>query len=162
MRLALLIAGIIGCTQSCIGPARADQAQRTLRALCGTRGEAIAELVRMEAHRHLLHPVLLARVIAAESTCRPGADSGHGDIGLGQIRVGTAAAKGATREELEESSVNVRLTAAHLARCLTLCGDYVLGGLSVYRGYRKCRDSAGSRRVLGMVGAAKRMQEARS
>jgi hypothetical protein len=138
-----------------VAPVHADTLDDSLRLLCGPRGDAIAGIVRAEARRNLLHPVLLASVIAAESRCRPDAVGAKGEIGLGQL-LPTGAGAGYTRAQLRDPETNVKLTAAHLARCLLLCGDFVAGGLSVYRGVKRCKDSKGSRRVLGMVDEAKR------
>jgi soluble lytic murein transglycosylase-like protein len=134
--------------------ARGDQAGRALHALCGPRGDAIADMVRVEAHRHLIHPALLAAVVASESTCNPNAHSGRGDFGLGQIRLSGSANVGTfTAEQLRDPAINLRLTARHLSKCLTICNGYVLGALSVYRGVKRCRATDGSRRVLGMLRA---------
>lgn len=136
--------------------ARGDQAGRSLHALCGTRGDAIADLVRAEAHRHLIHPALLAAVVASESTCNPNAHSGHNDWGLGQIRLGGSAnVHHATAAQLRDPATNLYLTSRHLAKCLTTCNGYVLGALSVYRGVKRCRATDGSRRVLGLLRTAR-------
>ena len=148
MRLLLFILGTIGCLQSCLGPARADDVPKILRERCGERGSALIGPVRSEARRWLLHPDLLARVVGHESRCDPAADSGVGDLGLGQIRLGTDAARGASRAELMRPGLNLYLTARHLAWCLILCGERIPGALSVYSGRRWCRASAYSWRVM--------------
>lgn len=149
-RALLFLAGLLACLTTQCGPARADTVQRTLQALCGARGEAIADLVRVEARRNLLRPTLLAAVIAAESRCNPRADSHRGDRGLMQLRVGGSAARGVDPDELRNPAVNVRLGARHLAWCLRLCGS-VAGGLSVFSGRRRCKPSPYSARVLGLL-----------
>lgn len=129
-------------------PAKADQLDRALRRMCGKRGQPIAGLVRAEAHRYLLHPVLLAKLIAAESRCRSDARGALGELGLGQILPrGSAAVPGL---DLLDPATNVRLTAAHLARLEVLCGS-IAGALSVYAGHRLCRPTRYSRRVLSML-----------
>jgi hypothetical protein len=140
-----------------VSPARADTLDDSLRLLCGPRGAPIADLVRTEARRNRLHPVLLASVIAAESRCRPNAIGAKGEVGLGQL-MPTGAGAGYTRAELLDPQTNLKLTAKHLAKCLLICGGFVPGGLSVYRGHRRCQDSKGSRKVLGLLDEAKRKQ----
>lgn len=137
LRIVLTFIGIaIGCTH-CLGPARADQTDRELAKLCGPRGASIADLIRKEARHHLLHPVLLSQLVAGESTCRWWADSGLGDIGLGQIRLGGSAARGATRAQLLDPATNLHLAASHLDRLLLICGS-IPGALRVYRGHTRC------------------------
>jgi hypothetical protein len=137
-RVVLMFLGIALCCTHCEGPARADQTDRELSRLCGPlRALAVANLVRLEARHHLLHPVLLARVVASESTCRIDADSGRGDIGLGQVRLGGSAARGHGRLDLLHPAINLHLAAAHLDRLLLLCGSWH-GALRVYRGHRYC------------------------
>jgi soluble lytic murein transglycosylase-like protein len=136
--------------------ARGDSAGRALHVLCGPRGDAIADMVRVEARRHLIHPALLAAVVASESTCNPNAHSGHNDWGLGQIRLGGSANVGGySAAQLRDPATNLYLTSRHLAKCLTICNGYVLGALSVYRGVSRCRATDGSRRVLGMLRTAR-------
>lgn len=154
MRLTflLLALGVSVCLTRCVGPARAGAVERVLRVLCpGRSGGALPALIRVEARRHLLRAEVLAAVVGHESGCRADADSGAGDLGLGQIRLGTLAAAGRTREELLTPSVNVYLTARHVAWCLTLCEGRLRGALSVYSGRRWCRDSAYAKRVVEVL-----------
>jgi len=133
-----------------VAPARAETTtQAALSFLCGQSAIYLAPLVQTEARRQLLHPVLVAAVIAHESHCRADARSGRGDFGLGQIRVGGSAAHGAHAEDLLNPARNVELTARHLANCLTMCGG--LGGLSVYSGHKRCRSTNYSRSIVGAV-----------
>jgi hypothetical protein len=99
--------------------------------------------------------VLVVAVIRAESTCNERADSGRLDLGLGQIRLGTLAAAGATRAQLLDPETNIALTARHLAKCLATCPT-LLGALSLYRGIAGCKSSKGSRRVLALMHEARR------
>jgi hypothetical protein len=164
--LALVI-GIALCLAATCGPARADTAS-AMRVLCGARGVAIIdrergitlpESVDNEALTEGVPPMLLAALIASESRCKVNADSGNGDLGLGQLRVGGSAAYGYARREILRPWFNVYLTARHLGMWLRLCNGYVPGALSGYRGLRGCRDSKGSQRVLRLVHKA---QEAES
>ena len=147
--IAFLALGILVCLQNCFAAdtAHAGVAERAIGLLCPGR-PLNALLIAREARRQLLPSGLLVAVIAHESGCRSDAKSGRGDFGLGQIRVGGSAARGATVAELMDPEINIRLTAAHLARVLTLCGG--LSGLSVYSGHKRCRSSRYSRAVLGL------------
>ena len=140
---ALAWAALLFCVQ-----ARADT-RDMLAIACGPGHGDLAPLVDREARRQFLRPVLLVAVIARESGCRVDADSGRGDHGLGQIRLGGSAAHGASVEDLLKPERNIELTARHLANCLTLCGGPT--GLSVYAGHRKCKSSHYARRVLATV-----------
>jgi soluble lytic murein transglycosylase-like protein len=142
LTIALLVLGFLLC---CSRWASAGGAERAKLALC-PHGDVDVSLVEREAHRQILHPSLLMALIAHESGCRRKAVSGFGDYSYGQLRYGGSAARGATVAELMDPATNIRLTAAHLARVLTLCGGF--SGLSVYSGHSRCRSSKYSRAVL--------------
>jgi hypothetical protein len=113
--------------------------------------QSLAEPMYREAHRHLIHPVLLAKVVAAESHCRPGIVNPRTHAtGLGQIISGRSADRaGHTVDELKDVDLNLYLTAAHIVRCLVLCNENELGAISVYNGgSKKCRATPWSRWVL--------------
>jgi hypothetical protein len=146
----LLVLGIIGCLQCWCGPAHAGEVRSALSQLCGHRAQRFAPLVVVMAKRHDIPWRVLVANVAAESHCNSRADSGKGDIGLGQIRVGGSAAGKYTRLQLLRPRLNMRLTARHLRRCFDLCGWWV-GALSVYKGHRRCRASKGARRVMELA-----------
>lgn len=143
--------------------AHASDSDVALALLCPKNWKPIARTLRIEAATVGIDSVLLAAIVANESRCRVSADSGKGDYGLAQIRLGGSAAGDATAVELLDPRTNLHLAALHVRRCLELCGD-VHGALSVYAGHKKCRPSRYSRRVLGMYEAAMRRieQERRS
>ena len=145
-RRRLLVAFAIAWAVLLSGVCRADAA-RAISRLCPPGRAYLAPLVDSAARQHLLHPALLTAVIAHESRCDPRAESGRGDVGLAQVRVGGSAALGSRRAELFDPALNLALAARHLARLLVLCGS-VHGALSVYSGRSKCRKSAYSRAVL--------------
>jgi hypothetical protein len=153
IRLALAVIGLVLTATSTCGPARADQLDRAMHVLCGARGDAIVDTVRAEARHHLLHPIVLAQLVAAESRCKVEAKGAAGEIGLGQIKPDGSAARGRTVAQLRDPAINLHLTAAHLARLEVFCGG-IVGALSVYSGRRQCRESSYSKRVLGMLRAA--------
>jgi soluble lytic murein transglycosylase-like protein len=136
MRLALLVVGIAACCQTCVGPARAGTTADALELFCPGKGH-LAGKVDLAARRHLLHPVVLAANVGAESGCRPEAlNKKTGARGLGQILPGGSADRPGAN--LLDPATNLDLTARHLASLMVLCGN--LGGaVHVYHGYRKCR-----------------------
>jgi hypothetical protein len=149
------------CLTATCGPAHAETTtEAALTVLCGPRAAYLAPVVGAEAHRWLLHPVLVVVVIAHESHCRADARSGRGDYGLGQIRVGGSAAHGADVEDLLKPDRNLELTARHLAGCLTMCGG--LSGLSVYSGHRRCGSTRYSRAIVDTVARFWRAMRARA
>jgi soluble lytic murein transglycosylase-like protein len=134
------------------GFCRADAA-RAISRLCPPGRTYLAPFVDSAARLYLLHPALLTALIAHESRCDPWAESGRGDYGLGQIRVGGSAAMGASAFELFYAALNLGLTARYLSRWIAKCRS-VHGGLSVYSGRSRCRQSAYSRSVLAKFHSA--------
>jgi soluble lytic murein transglycosylase-like protein len=125
-------------------------------------------MVDRAAADHGIEPLHLVAVISAESRCRPNARHPRtGAIGLGQLLpAGSANPAHISESRLYDPPTNINLTAAHLARCLALCG--ALGGgigeaISVYNGHRlvkrhgakRCPSARWAARVLGMLEAAR-------
>jgi soluble lytic murein transglycosylase-like protein len=112
--------------------------------------------MRREARRHLIHPVLLVMVVAAESNCKANrVNKRSGAVGLGQILPKGSANRGDyTPLQLRDPDLNLYLTARHIAWCLTLCGDNALAAVAVYNGSKKCRASVWAHRVLDSLSAA--------
>jgi soluble lytic murein transglycosylase-like protein len=177
--LVLAIAGTLLCLTHCAGPARAEMTTAfALRSMCA-RPEfaAIAPMVDRASADHGIEPLHLAAVIAAESRCvRNAKNPITGAIGLGQVLpAGSANPSRLSEARLYDPRTNIDLTAAHLARCLALCG--ALGGgigeaISVYNGHRlvkhrgakRCPSARWATRVLGMLETAREKwrREARS
>jgi len=163
MRLtaALLALGAYLC---CTGEPRADQASVALRHLCGPRGDAIVDLVRAEARRFLIHPALLASVIALESRCDPNAVGARGEIGLGQLMPRGAAAtspllgRAFSRRELRDPVTNVYVTARFIAWNLTACQKGPEHALTGYNQRHGCKPSRYARRVLGLLKSVQRRE----
>ena len=154
--IALLLAGLAICTCE---PARAQSAADALAALCPTR-QSIAPLVEAAAAEEYVRPVVLVAVARAESTCDPSAVNRRtGALGLLQIMPGRSADPDhLERGELLDPETNARLGAAHLRRCLNLCGT-LGGGLHVYNGGQRCKDwrkGTYARKVLGLIAQARR------
>lgn len=121
-----------------------------LRVLCPKR-VGLAPVFDREAKRYGIPAALLVAVARVESHCNPSAIGLRGERGLFQIKPGTRADGGVSPARLHKPEVNAELAAAHLARCLLLCGDWA-GALGVYSGRRTCkagRASGYARRVLG-------------
>ena len=131
--------------------AHAGQVEDKLYQLCKNRGLQWSALIKKEAHRFLLHPVKLATVIALESSCNYMAKSRVGAIGLGQILPKGSAAVGFPEYMLVEPTVNVYLTARHLAKLLILCKGSWLKAVAVYNGYSKCRPTDWSKHVISKM-----------
>jgi soluble lytic murein transglycosylase-like protein len=127
-----------------------------LALLCPGR-ESLAEPMWREAHRHLIHPVLLAKTVAAESHCRLNAvNKRSGAIGLGQILHSGSANRGRyTVEQLRDPDLNLYLTARHLAWCLRLCKHRAAAAVAVYNGRSVCRSTEWSRWVVRGMWKAK-------
>ena len=120
---------------------------------CGPHAVHLAPHVTHAAHAWHVPVATLTSLVFVESTCAPDADDGRGDVGLGQIRVGTLAARGHTAEELRDPALNLYLAARHLAHWRHRCGD-LRAALGVFAGYRTCaagRASGYSARVLRLA-----------
>jgi hypothetical protein len=120
-----------------------------LRLLCPGH-DSLAESMQREAHRHLIHPVLLVLVVAAESNCNAGAvNKRSGAVGLGQILPEGSANRGNhSPAQLRDPDLNLYLTARHIAWCLVLCGERPLHAVAVFNGSKQCRVTEWSHRVL--------------
>jgi soluble lytic murein transglycosylase-like protein len=129
----------IGFYLCCTGEPRADTSS-AMQALCGQRGRVLAPLVDGAAARHELNPIWLVAQVVAESQCRPGVVNARtGAVGLMQIMpLGSANPRRLSAAALRNPATNIDLGAAHLARCLELCGSFG-GAVAVYHGKSKCR-----------------------
>lgn len=116
-------------------------------------GDCFPALIARESLRAGIGAHVLSALIWRESRCDPLAVGRMGELGLGQIKPGTRAARGYGREALLRPGQNLRATVRHLRWCLDLCGD-LAGALGVYSGRRTCRagrESAYSRAVLDLA-----------
>lgn len=119
------------------------------------REHTLRPLFAREAKAHHLSLRLLVAVAFRESTFRVDARSGHGDLGVMQIRRGCAT-RGYDRlsdAQLMEPAVNVHLGASRLSLARAKChGAPARRWLSGYAGLA-CRPSTYSAHVLAMVAA---------
>jgi soluble lytic murein transglycosylase-like protein len=145
---AVLVGSFNGCEAEASEPVSAREA---LAVLCPSRVN-LAPAFERAARRYRLPAALLVAMARNESTCNPLAVSKSGkDVGLLQVRLGTAAARGHTAEELKRPGLSAMLGARHLAGKLRLCED-VPAALGVYAGWDTCelgRASGYAQRVLG-------------
>lgn len=116
--------------------ARILDVRQSLRLLCPGHLDLAAHFERA-ARRYGLPAELLVSVARQESRCDSTARGARGERGIMQLLPGTRAAGRVPVDRLDRPAVNVRLGAAHLARCLLLCGD-LAGALGVYSGRRTC------------------------
>ena len=163
LTIAMLVLGTAIC---CCDVARADTAA-ALDRLCGRAD--LAPIVDAASRRHGVRPLMLAVLMASESTCREDAVNPvtHA-LGLFQILT-TGSANPAHLEPaaLLDPETNADLGAAHLARLLRLCGTFG-GAVHIFHGYRRCsdwREDKHARKVVGMLASLRRwlrMQEGRT
>lgn len=146
--------GVALCLTHTCGPARADTTtERALRLLCGERGVQYAQHVEDAARRYMQNRIVLAAMMAKESTCRADATGARGEVGLMQIMPGrrSPAANGLTRRQLRDPRTNIHAGARWLSLRQVECGD----GLRGIGGYnaRTCGHGLGyARRVMALVG----------
>lgn len=141
MTRIFLAIGILGCLQTWCGPARADGLDVAMAKACGPLGAELAPVVRAEARRHLVHPVLVASIIWNESRCVPEARGRAGEAGLMQL-LGVAR-NGRSVRALLAPALNVATGVRWLALMETWCGS-VARGLGAYN-TGKCDTASGRR-----------------
>lgn len=133
----------------------------TLQLLCPHAPE-YAKPIAFEAHRHLIHPVLLAAVVYHESHCTMNRVGAHGELGAGQIIPGGAAATSSilgrkfTRKQLKNLDINIYVAARYIAWNMRSCGDNPRLALTGYSHRKTCRPSNYARKVLRTVEKARR------
>ena len=133
----------------------------TLQLLC-PHAPAYAKPIAFEAHRHLIHPVLLAVLVYHESRCRMDRVGVHGEIGAGQIIPGGAAATSPilgrkfTRAQLKNLNINIYVAARYVAWNMRACNDNPKLALTGYSHRTTCHPSRYARKVLRTVEKARR------
>jgi soluble lytic murein transglycosylase-like protein len=117
------------------GAARAARAQSPLAARIARRyhveRSAVDRVVALAEHHFPVDPPLLLAIIGVESSWRPWAVGGKGEVGLCQVRPDI---HGATATELAEPAINVRVAAKLLRHCLRRSGGDVAGAVARYNG----------------------------
>lgn len=122
-----------------------------LAIFCATWPAALPRQIDHAASAANIPSELLAATVGAESTCDNRKTSRKGAVGYGQLLPGGSAAQGYSAQRLREPTLNLRLAAEHLARCLRLCGGVLVEAVAVYSGIARCRETAWSRRVVGGI-----------
>jgi len=110
-------------------------------------------LIQQEAQRQGIDPGLLSRLIKRESGFDPTLIGKAGEIGLGQLKLGTAQdlEMGVTAENLKEPERNIRLSAKYLAEQLNRFRDSTEQTALALAAY-----NAGPTRVQDILDAAKK------
>jgi hypothetical protein len=144
------------CSVQCWGPAEARaesgrvEAAQALAVLCPGR-VSLAPAFERAARKHHVPASLLVAQSRNESNCDPEAIGRKDERGLLQLKPGTRAAGNVPLDRLHVPAVNASLGAAHLARCLLLCGDWA-GALGVFAGHRTCAQGRASRYARNVIG----------
>jgi soluble lytic murein transglycosylase-like protein len=90
------------------------------------------ERVIASAEKHFpVDPPLLLAIVGVESSWRPWAVGGKGEVGLCQVRPDI---HGASATELAEPEVNVRIAAKLLRHCFKRSGGDIAGAVARYNG----------------------------
>jgi hypothetical protein len=160
MRLALALLGTLACLAHWCGPARAGTTERAIAVLCPGR-EDLAPLFEASARRHMVHPVELVAKGSVESGCDPTAVNPRTHaIGVMQIlQAGSANPRHLSEAALFDPATNINLGAAHLARCLVLCGAFG-GAVAVYHGSARCSHWRHDRHVARVLARLARVWRA--
>ncbi|GGK42592.1 transglycosylase SLT domain-containing protein [Salinarimonas ramus] len=129
-------------------PTTADVIEATLDDLLAVKGrDAHLALVTMEAERNAIPAALAEAVVTVESSWDPAALGALDEVGLMQVRPGTAAMLGfdGTTQALRAPSVNVRYGVRYLAEAWRLADGDLCETLMKYRaGHGETRMSARS------------------
>jgi soluble lytic murein transglycosylase-like protein len=114
--------------------------------LCGSHAVYKAPYYDRAAQRFHVPASVLVAVGRIESLCTADADDGEGDLGEMQIRVGTLAARGHSKEELLRPRLNIWLAARHIRYWQDRCGD-LAASLGIYRNSPNCKAGRHSKRA---------------
>ncbi|WP_349369386.1 transglycosylase SLT domain-containing protein [Salinarimonas sp.] len=129
-------------------PTTSDVLEATLAEALAVRGrDAYLALVTQEAERHGIPAELADAVVTVESSYDPGAAGALDEVGLMQVRPGTAAMLGfqGTTRALYAPAVNVRYGVRYLAEAWRLADGDLCRALMKYRaGHGETRMSARS------------------
>lgn len=113
-------------------PARADSALARRIARRYRVERSAVERVIASAEKHFpADPPLLLAIVGVESSWRPWAVGGKGEVGLCQVRPDM---HGASATELAEPEVNVRIAAKLLRHCFKRSGGDIAGAVARYNG----------------------------
>lgn len=149
MRDLAFALGVLVCLTCQCGPAVAGTTSEALLILCGPRGLQYTEHVEAASRRYLLHPVVLAAVMANESSCRMEAVGAAGEVCAMQL-MGVARNGHSKRKLARDARLCIHTGARWLSLRSAECGDG-LRGIGAYNA-RKCGQGLGyARRVMALV-----------
>lgn len=125
----LLLALAIGCSMSSASAYAANTTTNT-----NQNTPLIQNLVTKFAERHKVPSDLAHAIISLESRYNPSVTGKNGEIGLGQIRCGTAKQQGFKGKcnELYKPEVNLEYSMAYLRYALDLTNDDICKAASFY------------------------------
>lgn len=117
------------------------------------RAHHVAAAIAPAAQEADIPPLVLLAICSTESSGRPRVVGADGEIGLCQLKVGQGGPvpTRTPRHRLLEGPFNARLAARYLRRQMDRCGGSLVGGLSRYNGWRRCKESSYSRRVMRTI-----------
>lgn len=128
--LAMLAALSFSAAHSKPARARSALAARIARRYHVERS-AVERIVALAEAHLAVDPALLLAIVGVESSWRPWTVGAKGEVGLCQVRPDI---HGATATELADPSINVRIAAKILRRCLKRSGGDIVGGVARYNG----------------------------
>ena len=120
------------------------------------RAERVAPLIEEAVRLEGGDPVVLGAILVKESSLRADVFGKLGEVGLGQLKPNGAAMHFCKDLDIHKPAENVQCAARLLARARDVCGDAAspLNYASVYNGYRTCRVTGYSRRVVRLLARA--------
>lgn len=128
--LAVLAALSFNPAPAAAAPAHAALAGRIARRYRVERS-AVERVIELAERHFPADPALVLAIAGVESSWRPWAVGGKGEVGLCQVRPDI---HGATATELADPAVNVRVAAKLLRHCLKRSGGDVAGAIARYNG----------------------------
>jgi soluble lytic murein transglycosylase-like protein len=128
--LAVLAALSFNPAQAGAAPAHSALAARIARRYRVERS-AVERVITLAERHFPIDPALLLAIAGVESSWRPWAVGGKGEVGLCQVRPDI---HGATATELADPAVNVRVAAKLLRHCLKRSRGDVAGAVARYNG----------------------------
>jgi len=128
--LAILAALSFGAAHGAASPAHSALAARIARRY-RVEPSAVERVIALAARHFPVDPALLLAIAGVESSWRPWAVGGKGEVGLCQVRPDI---HGASATELADAAVNIRVAAKLLRHCLKRSRGDVAGAVARYNG----------------------------
>lgn len=128
--LAVLAALSFGPARGESSPPHAALAARIARRYRVERS-AVERVITLAERHFPVDPALLLAIAGVESSWRPWAVGGKGEVGLCQVRPDI---HGASATQLADAGVNIRVAARVLRHCLKRSGGDMAGAVARYNG----------------------------